>query len=386
MESFSIDWLSAVNLVGGAQGLLLALVLATATRHRVANRLLAVAMLAFSVHLFSVVYLASGLYRSAPHLFGISYPLPFLFAPAAYLYVKAATAGPSGLTRWDLLLFIPFVATVAYGFPVYLMEGGQKIAFYEALLRGEDRLHLAAIDNLKVVFGVACTVLSLRLLRRHAERVKSTYSDIERVGFRWLRSLTWAGTAIWSLALVLQLLVLSGLHSVQRFDDIISLAIAAFMYGVGYAALRQPEVLIGEQPQDREAKQPATPRYERSGLSKELAARQRSRLLQWVTSQKPYLKNDLTLPELASQLSMSPHNLSEIINTELEQTFYDFINSYRVEEVKARLTDPRQRSIALLSLALDSGFNSKSSFNAAFKKRVGMTPSEYREKLRSSST
>lgn len=67
-------------------------------------------------------------------------------------------AGPSSLTRRDLLLFIPFVATVAYGLPVYLMEGGQKIAFYEALLRGEDRLYLAAIDNLKIVFGVAsCT-------------------------------------------------------------------------------------------------------------------------------------------------------------------------------------------------------------------------------------
>lgn len=379
MAEPSLDWLSAVHLAGAAQGLLLAVVLAIAERNRVANRLLSLVMLAFSVHLLSNLYLASGYYRSVPHLFGVSYPLPFLFAPALFLYVKAAAQRASSLTRKDLLLFVPFVATIAYGLPVYLMRGEDKIALYEALVRGEGPVDLAVIDNLKIAYGVALTAMSLRLLYRHAERVKNAYSNVDRVGLRWLRLMVLAGTGIWALALALQLVLLSGFDRVERFDDIVSVAIAVFVYGVGYIALRQPEILIWGSTEETEVTGPEGPRYERSGLSPELAARQRTRLLEAMADKKPYLNSDLTLPELADQLSMSPHNLSEIINTELDQNFYDFVNGYRVDEVKARLTDPRQRGVPLLSLALDCGFNSKSSFNAAFKKRAGMTPSQYRE-------
>jgi AraC-like DNA-binding protein len=90
----------------------------------------------------------------------------------------------------------------------------------------------------------------------------------------------------------------------------------------------------------------------------------------------------LTLAELALALSTTPHNLSEVINTRTGQNFYDFVNGYRVDEVKERLRDPNADHLTLLAIGLEAGFNSKSSFNAVFKKHTSMTPSEYKKTLR----
>jgi YesN/AraC family two-component response regulator len=92
---------------------------------------------------------------------------------------------------------------------------------------------------------------------------------------------------------------------------------------------------------------------------------------------KPYLRNELTLQELAKKLKIPRHYLSQIINDRLNQNFYTFINEYRVNEAKSLLLDPRFRHYSILAVALDSGFNSKATFNAVFKKQCGMTPSEF---------
>ena len=84
---------------------------------------------------------------------------------------------------------------------------------------------------------------------------------------------------------------------------------------------------------------------------------------------------------MAEALSVSPHNLSEMINTQLGKNFYDFVNGYRVEEVQRRLVDPGSAHLTVLALGLEAGFNSKSSFNAVFKKHTKMTPSQYREQV-----
>ena len=92
---------------------------------------------------------------------------------------------------------------------------------------------------------------------------------------------------------------------------------------------------------------------------------------------RPWLKIDLTLGELAAGINVSPHHLSQIINSEFGKSFAGFINEYRVGEACQLLAGDNDRSV--LEIALDSGFSSKSSFNATFKKHTGMTPSEYRK-------
>ena len=121
-------------------------------------------------------------------------------------------------------------------------------------------------------------------------------------------------------------------------------------------------------------------RYERSGLSEAEASALKAALLSLMMKAHPYRDPDLTLSNLAEQLKTTPHKLSEVLNTEVGQTFYDFINRYRVDDVRRRLAESRH--VNVLTVAMDAGFASKSTFNQVFKKQTGQTPSTYRKAMR----
>jgi len=103
-------------------------------------------------------------------------------------------------------------------------------------------------------------------------------------------------------------------------------------------------------------------------------------LLQHMQRGKPYLDPELTLDQLALQLSLKPRILSQAINEIRQQNFFDFINHYRIDEAARMLTNPEDKKITVLEVLYQVGFNSKSSFNTLFKKYTGLTPTEFRQK------
>lgn len=400
MARLSLDWLHLVALAGAAQGVLLAIVLAFRRRNRTANRLLAVLMLAFSLHLATVVYHGAGLERTWPHFFGVSYPLPFLYGPLVWLYALTAADRERGLRWRDALHLVPFVGLVLAALPIYLMSGAEKVAFYHRLLADQRPPLLQLADPLKLVSGIAYTVATILFLRRHRERVKESYSTLERVNLRWLLWLGAAAAGIWTLAVAFHVLESTGTVRLGRGDEIVTLALAVLVYAVGYRGLRQPEVFRFETaehrvpaqlraapavaesvapPPEPSAEPEPAPRYERSGLTDREAKRIRDALLSVMDGEQPWRDSDLTLADLADRLGTTPHKLSEVLNAQLCATFYDFVNGYRVREVQRRILAGDAERLTILSLALDAGFASKSTFNAVFRKHAGKTPSEFRE-------
>jgi AraC-like DNA-binding protein len=91
----------------------------------------------------------------------------------------------------------------------------------------------------------------------------------------------------------------------------------------------------------------------------------------------PWQDCELTLSDLAARLNSTPHKLSEVLNAQMGQTFYDFVNGYRVREVQRRIKAGEPRTRKMLALALDAGFASKSTFNQVFKKHTSHTPSDF---------
>ncbi|MEZ4851347.1 MAG: helix-turn-helix domain-containing protein [Bacteroidia bacterium] len=83
------------------------------------------------------------------------------------------------------------------------------------------------------------------------------------------------------------------------------------------------------------------------------------------------------MPQLAEMLDILPNHLSQLINEKEGRNFYQFVNHYRVEEFKRRVELPESKHLSLLGLAMECGFNSKSTFNSVFKQMVGVTPSGY---------
>ena len=145
----------------------------------------------------------------------------------------------------------------------------------------------------------------------------------------------------------------------------------------------EAHALAAHAPQPLDRAEQRYERYVRSGLSDVEAAALKSKLLTVMEREQAYRDPDLTLADLAERLDTTPHKLSEVLNSELDQTFYDFVNGYRVEEVRRRLADAKSKPVNVLSLAMDAGFASKSTFNQVFKKRTGQTPSSYRKALAS---
>jgi AraC-like DNA-binding protein len=120
------------------------------------------------------------------------------------------------------------------------------------------------------------------------------------------------------------------------------------------------------------------PKYISSKLTSADAEMYLTKLRYFMENNKPYLNPALTLKELSSELSVPPRHISQIINEHMQSNFYDFISKYRSEEAKSILSDPSSNK-TVLEILYAVGFNSKSSFNTAFKKITGVTPSRFKK-------
>lgn len=388
MNAGTLNWWQIVSLLGAAQGVIVAMALATKRPRRTPNLLLAGALVCFSLHLASVAYYSAGWVVLWPHWFGVTNSVPLLFGPLVYLYAATASDRLRRLGRTDLLHAFPFTAAMVAGIPIYRLSAEAKIALYVAIQRGEVPWVALVTDQLKLVSGIGYAVATLLLLRRHRRVIAENYSSLERVNLAWLQWLALAGAAIWLLAVGLTLVEWIGPRSPLQGDRLIGLSMTVMIYGIGYMGMRQPEIFrFATAEHAIPAPVPATevaarllptPRYERSGLAPREADELKERLVALMEREHPYRQPELTLGELAERLETTPHRLSEVLNGQLTVSFYDFINGYRVREVQQRLVGPDGARYTYLALALEAGFASKSTFNAAFKKLTGLTPSEYR--------
>ena len=118
----------------------------------------------------------------------------------------------------------------------------------------------------------------------------------------------------------------------------------------------------------------AQPKYAKSGLSDELLERYKNRLKRIMKSRRLYVRPDITLPHMALTIDCSVNHLSQVINSGLGMSFFDFVNHHRIEMAKELLTDPDGRFNTVLNIAFAVGFNSNSAFYTAFRKHVGQTP------------
>jgi AraC-like DNA-binding protein len=243
---------------------------------------------------------------------------------------------------------------------------------------------LPALTPLKLGHGLAYVTAVVLRLRRHGRRVRDAYSSTDRLTLSWLRNLTVGAVALVAVSLLAYALDAPGspptigMDPTAATDDLTLLAVTLFVYSIGYIGLRQPEI-FAPVPSTMPAAPDVRPaRYARSGMDAATSSLIEERLATVMDRDKPFRRGDLTLDDLAGVLGVSPHNLTEVINTRLGQNFYDFVNGHRVRDVQARLAEPDADRYTLLAIAMDAGFNSKSAFNAAFKRQTGMTPSEYR--------
>ncbi|MFZ4622010.1 MAG: helix-turn-helix domain-containing protein [Bacteroidota bacterium] len=367
-------------IIAAAQGFLLSVLIVQKHRAVFANRYLALLMFSYTLVLVHLLLQDTGIYGAHPYIFLIS-GFPLIALPLHWLYTKHLIGRSQRFTLKELAHFIPFALyeTVLFIFIssslIDLSQAGTADASVTPVL-------LRIFNGMVILQGLIYLVLSIRSINRYDLHVKDVASSVESIRLTWLRNITIAGLAAVSLFVLEDLLMLNGLN-VSNFI-LSSIGFAMYVYGMGYGGLVKTEVLadpIVEKAMHvvEEIEQTAAVKYERSGLTEETADLLHASLLRLMDEKKFYRNSQLTLTELSEALSVSPHNLSEVINTRQKKNFYDFVNGYRLDEVKKDLEDPVKQHLKIISIAFDAGFNSKATFNTLFKEQCGQTPSEYRK-------
>lgn len=363
-----------LNFLGVAQALLLAAALLSIKRgNRIANRILAafVATIAVSIGLTA---LDKTIYASMfPHLNKIQIPFFFLGAPLLFLYIKSLISKKESFESKNLLHFVPFCLCLIYMLPFYLKPGEAKLDFYSNYYGRQS--YLVRTGLLLAQFLIYLS-LTASIIISYSKRVKPQTSASDKAILFQVRFLMATFLVIWIAGAVIYLIQYINPTYTVTTDLIIPIGLSAFVYVMSYLGLRKPEVLAGV---DDAPAPPSPKRYKKSTLTSERGDDYLKRLLDVMLAEKPYLDNDLTLQKLAKAVAVSPHHLSQTINERLEQNFFDFINGYRIEEAKNLLGDPAKKHYSILAVAEAVGFNSKSAFNAAFKKHAKLTPSEFRK-------
>jgi AraC-like DNA-binding protein len=163
--------------------------------------------------------------------------------------------------------------------------------------------------------------------------------------------------------------------------DGLFLSLSVFVILIGYFGLKQKVIFSSEILIVAGEDTKVQTRYAGSRLSDSEAKQYTEKLKDYMKSAKPYLNPDLSLPQLATELNISSHYLSQVINEQFNLNFFDFVNRYRVEAFKEKVINPEFRNYSLLGIAFECGFNSKSAFNRIFKQNTGITPSQFKKDI-----
>ena len=328
--------------------------------HPVAQRLLAGFLIAGGLTLLDELATALQLYRLSEHFWITPFLYTFALGPLLYLFVRTRTGEP--LRRRDAWHALVPTYQIVHELATGLAPLSVKSEFWQTPYARA----YSSVDAwvFVVSFGIYL-VAALRRLRTPAARQLDDHA--------WLHRLITGCLAILGVALALELLGLAELD--PRDGGAIDwaelggiVAYASLLYWTAATAIARTLV------------RPRPARRETYGLDADAVARHTDALRALVAAERPHLDPALTLGALGARLGLSDKELSYVLNAGLGTSYADYVNGLRVEEARQRLAADAEAPV--LAVGLASGFGSKATFNRAFKRIVGTTPTQYRAQAR----
>ncbi|MQY80049.1 MAG: helix-turn-helix domain-containing protein [Bacteroidetes bacterium] len=309
----------------------------------------------------------------APQLLYFDFPFRYLYIPVLFIYILSTTKKEFEFKKAYFFHFTPFLffcILVLYKFHLNSTETLREIlkTGYRFSSLENDIFYL--LENVQF-FGYA--IVSLIILKKYRIEIKNVYSTIEHINLSWLAFVILGLTGWKSLRLLNYILWLALTdYSGWILYIVAEVAFLTFISIMFLKGLKQPVIFSGTN------KNQSRQKYEKTLLADAIKEDYKDKLIRYMKSQKPYLEPSLSLDELAEKVSIPPHHLSQILNTCLNHNFFDFINSYRIKESERLLSEQDSYRKTILEILYETGFNSKSVFNTAFKKHTGMTPTQFR--------
>lgn len=344
--------------------------------------LLATFFLSISLNLADSFLVLKKAYLPNPSLVGWGICMPLLFGPLLYLYTESILYKDFKFSKNKWVHFLPFIILfIGTETQIFLRDREEQLAIINNIVDRKIPTIFYWSSALIFLQFFAYISASFNLINKYKKIASNKFSDQERTNISWLSSTIIFFTFCMIVAAFNGFARLTPLSKYYYlFLTIIVLLIFIFINRVLLKALKKPEIFSLIEEKESVVPDPVTPKYPNSNLNEADKKKILEQLRQLMEAGKPYLEPELTLEQLASQLSLRPKILSQVINESLQQNFFDFVNRYRIEEAKKLLTNPADKKITVLEVLYDVGFNSKSSFNTLFKKHTGLTPSEFKKK------
>ncbi len=335
--------------------------------------LLAILIVILLINVGNLWY-AAYIYRSYPELAGISRGMLLLLGPLFYFYSQAILK-PEFKLKWSLLIhFIPY-------FLVFLMFYGRGIpnstANSQEMLDKfmEGRLPISNFSISRFIFYFLHLELYLfailKTIRFSIKNDNQRYLIPSSTRVKWVKKIV----ATFGLLAI----ILVGITTGMIFTGFISaegnffltIILSALVYMIAYQAIFDFNKVAPD----------FSTKYNSLSATNSDLKKVLDEVISLFEREKPYTDSDISLKQLASSLNISPHILSSAINQELNKTFFELLREYRIKEFIERANNPENSNLSIMGIAYGVGYNSKSSFNTAFKKEIGSTPSEYLKKL-----
>ncbi|NMP17288.1 helix-turn-helix transcriptional regulator [Thalassotalea sp. Y01] len=328
------------------------------------------------IHILGELYIYSGAYRFAPGLAGFQLPIRMLLGPALYFYAYAAMSADCkrSVRSYLTALLGPLVVIVAMLPFVFAMTAEQKLALADPATRDPELWQIAIYTCLFsavafIFFTFAYLFAALKLHAQHRKQLMDKYSAIEKRSMDWFRVVL----ILWGLAWLVYATNYAATFIGVRWFAVATLLplfelliLIAFTHlALNQSELRESEKGITQQTQQRTTVIPPEKMHQ---IAEKLSATMAEKQL--------YRDDELSLNSLSTSIAVSENYISETLSQFLNTNFFQFVNSYRVEEAKKLLMDS---DMLVSTIAYEVGFKSKSTFNSAFKKIVGTTPTAFKK-------
>ncbi len=352
--------------LGIVQALFAALLVLRKPNKSIADRLLAIWLMVIGLEMFYSL-LNYSYYTWLPDLIII----PLTYGPFLYFYTKLLTSRNPVFPRALALHLLPVLV-----FILVALLWGEPIDIDSVDFLQKGSITTLSIINFAVFFVsmIYYWWIAFVLIKKHNHTLSDHFSyRSDAIKLTWLKTI-----AIWIFAgFILTGLVffVFSVESIFPFNpiDIFHFGLLIFTFSISFYGIHQPVLYkqVSQRPKTTLTVDPIAPSEGLVDIGDRLKA--------LMCSEKPYLNNELTIQHLADKLDVTPAVISAYLNKNLGMNFFNYVNGFRIEEAKLRLSNPAYANDTLLCIAFDSGFNSKSSFNTLFKKSTGITPSEYRK-------
>ena len=350
-----------------------------------ANKLLSLLILFSAIPILSNYIIYSGGVQQFPHFIFIYQIFANMVGPAFFFYCMEMIGRPFVLNRNKLLHLIPAIFPLIFWIDFLYLPALERQEFVANYLNADSlnwRMIIASITP--PLFALPYFLIASRQVYKYTSTVKKVYTDVEKLKTKYIREFVSL-----MLAELLALFVLYAFCPVKDVEMIwlpilnniyyFYVVYKAYNYSVIFSEKDYQEYLKLYSPLTEYIEEKKQGKYTSSILSDEKIIEYSTKLKQGFIEERWYLEPELNLRTLSQKSGIPAHYISQVINQQFGMSFFDYVNSCRVEELKRNLLDISKDNITIEGLAYMSGFNSKAAFQRAFKKHIGMSPKEYRK-------